>query len=61
MRAVTKDKFFAFIGKTDTRTSIRGKYPYTSLFIDKRTRKMVGKVVDHRFSPSEYMIEEETA
>lgn len=46
MREVTEVEFFRVIGPQDVHPRPEGRYPYTSIFEDKRTRTEAGRIVN---------------
>jgi len=56
MKEVTKEQFFAAIGKLDVHPHPEGRYPYVSYF-KTRSGQVVGKIEDGGHSkPSRYFL-----
>jgi len=47
MKEVTQDQFYQFIGPLDVTVGAIGNYPYTTEFRMRRSRELMGKVVEN--------------
>lgn len=52
MNKVTKDEFYAHVGRRDAIVSVVGDFPYTSEFTLRNSRNLIGKAVD-RYADAE--------
>jgi len=46
MIEIDKDTFMDIIAKTDCRLIVEGRFPYTTIFVDKKTNKEIGREVE---------------